>query len=135
MLKSIFIFRTLTPTEGDDWMAENCKQTCDLCPPTSSLGWGCSATDYDVNCCDYVKQYSCDKMFDDGWMVSEKCEISCGKCGKNDHCKEPEKFVCEDTGYPESWCILCKKEVKDKNYEDVENCLDYCLKSYGNCPL
>ena len=80
-------------------------------------------------CCKLVKDVGCDGSTKLSKWIAKNCEISCEKCGKNDHCKEPE--TCSDKSGKK--CIAWAKNGYCKTVKGLaENCAKSCGKCRGN---
>ena len=80
-------------------------------------------------CCTLVKNVGCDGSTKLSKWIAKNCEISCEKCGKNDHCKEPE--TCSDKSGKK--CIAWAKNGYCKTIQGLaENCEKSCGKCKGN---
>ena len=80
-------------------------------------------------CCKLVKDVGCDGSTKLSKWIAKNCEISCEKCGKNDHCKEPE--TCSDKSGKK--CIAWAENGFCKTIKGLaENCAKSCGKCRGN---
>ena len=107
-------------------MFKHCKKTCNFCSSASSSKI-CNAVDKLGSCCKLAKDVGCEGTKVANW-VAKNCEISCGKCGKNDHCKDPEEVICSDKSGKQ-----CKGWAKRGYCETISGMAENCEKSCGKC--
>ena len=77
-------------------------------------------------CCTLVKKVGCEGSTKLSKLIAKNCEISCEKCGKNDHCKEPE--TCSDKSGKK-----CIAWAKQGYCNTIQGLAENCAKSCGKC--